>query len=43
MNDPDFILFTLGDSSNPKDGQMNYDEWKVEALKVMPLATEKEL
>ena len=36
-------MFNKADTSDPKDGYLSFDNWRLEALKVMPLASEQQL
>ena len=43
MKNPDWIMFNNADDSDPKDGFLTFQNWRNEALKVMPLATDEQL
>ena len=42
IKNPDFKLFYQSDSSSPKDWYLTFDEWKVEAHKILPTASTEE-
>ena len=42
IKNPDFKLFYKADSSSPKDWYLTFDEWKVEAQKILPTASSEE-